>query len=85
MQQLVTKNTYFSSHKNVCHGDELTLDDVNSDRVRLGLGGGAGVIAGVVLGDLGDEEPGGPPPALGHHADSTPERQNLSMVAKGET
>ena len=61
------------------NGDELTLNDVNSDRVRLGLGGGAGVIAGVGLGDLGHEEPGGPPPALGHHADPAPERQNSKM------
>ena len=51
---------------------QLTFDDVDRDRVRLGLCGGAGVVAGVGLGDLGHEQPRRPPPALGHHAYAAP-------------
>ena len=76
----VAPNQIFTQHKTFfCHGDELTLNDVNGDRVRLGLCGGAGVIAGVGLGDLGHEESGGPPPALGHHADPAPDRQKTKL------
>ena len=54
----------------------LTLDDVDGDRVGLGLRGRAGVVAGVGLGHLGDEQPRRPPPALRHHADPAPAAQS---------
>ena len=58
--------------------NRLTLDDVDGDRVGLGLRGRAGVVSGVGLGHLGDEQPRRPPPALRHHADPAPAQSRSS-------
>ena len=67
--------------ENLCISWLLTVDDEDRHSVWSGIFRGAGVPSCVVLIDLWDQEPAGPPPALGHDGDAAPGQQGVDPDA----